>query len=253
MSTLSTPVADSAIMLRRNLKHTLRNPVTVFNAILFPIVIMLMFVKVFGGAFSVGDDYIDYATPGLLVMAVSYGLGATATAVNDDMTKGIINRFKVMDVSRGSVLTGHVVVTTVRCVVACAAIVAVAFAMGFSPEASALHWLGAIGLVVLLSFAAGWLTVALGLAAKSVESAGMATVPLIMLPFLSSAFVPADTMGAGVRQFAEYQPFTPIIETLRGLLAGNPSGGDALAALAWCVGFAVLGYVWAVSTFKKRA
>ncbi|MFF3488518.1 ABC transporter permease [Streptomyces sp. NPDC002701] len=253
MSTLSTPVADSAIMLRRNLKHTLRNPVTVFNAILFPIVIMLMFVKVFGGAFSVGDDYIDYATPGLLVMAVSYGLGATATAVNDDMTKGIINRFKVMDVSRGSVLTGHVVVTTVRCVVACAAIVAVAFAMGFSPGASALHWLGAIGLVVLLSFAAGWLTVALGLAAKSVESAGMATVPLIMLPFLSSAFVPADTMGAGVRQFAQYQPFTPIIETLRGLLAGNPSGGDALAALAWCVGFAVLGYVWAVSTFKKRA
>src|SRR5262249_8423820 len=131
MSTVSTPLADSAIMLRRNLKHTLRNPTTVFNAVLFPIVIMLMFVKVFGGAFSVGDDYIDYATPGLLVMAVSYGLGATATAVNDDMTKGIINRFKTMDVSRGSVLTGHVVVTTVRCLVAEAAIIGVAFAMGF--------------------------------------------------------------------------------------------------------------------------
>lgn len=253
MSTVSTPLADSAIMLRRNLKHTVRNPVTVFNAVLFPIVIMLMFVKVFGGAFSVGDDYIDYATPGLLVMAISYGLGATATAVNDDMTKGIINRFKVMDVSRGSVLTGHVIVTTVRCLVACAAIIAVAFAMGFRPDAGGLDWLGAIGLVVLLSFAAGWFTVALGLAAKTAESAGMATVPLIMLPFLSSAFVPSDTMGAGVRQFAEYQPFTPIIETLRGLLEGNPSSGDAIAALAWCVGFAVLGYVWAVSTFKKRA
>ncbi|MFH9818951.1 ABC transporter permease [Streptomyces sp. NPDC017230] len=253
MSTVSTALTDSSIMLRRNLKHTMRNPVTVFNGVLLPIVIMLMFVKVFGGAFSVGDDYIDYATPGLLVMAISYGLGATATAVNDDMTKGVINRFKVMDVSRGSVLTGHVVVTTVRCVVACAAIVAVAFAMGFDPEASGLEWLGAIGLILLLSFAAGWLTVAVGLAAKTAESAGMATVPLIMLPFLSSAFVPADTMGAGVRQFAEYQPFTPVIEALRGLLTGNPSSGDTFAALAWCAGFAVLGYVWAVSTFKKRA
>ncbi|MEU3911643.1 MULTISPECIES: ABC transporter permease [Streptomyces] len=253
MSTVSTPLADSAIMLRRNLKHTVRNPVTVFNAVLFPIIIMLMFVGVFGGAFSVGEDYVDYATPGLLVMAISYGLGATATAVNDDMTKGIINRFKTMDVSRGAMLTGHVVITTVRCLVACAAIVGVAFAMGFDPAASALDWLGVVGVVVLLSFAAGWLTVATGLAAKTVESAGLATVPLIMLPFLSTAFVPAETMGTGIRQFAEYQPFTPIIETLRGLLNGNPSGGDALAAVAWCVGLALLGYVWAVSTFKKRA
>ena len=253
MSALSTALTDSSIMLSRNVKHTVRNPVAVFNAVLLPIVIMLMFVKVFGGAFSVGDAYIDYATPGLLVMAVSYGLGATATAVNDDMTKGVINRFKVMDVSRGSVLTGHVVVTTLRCLVACTAIVAVAFAMGFDPAASALDWLGALGVVVLLSFAAGWLTVALGLAAKTVESAGMATVPLIMLPFLSSAFVPADSMGAGVRQFAEYQPFTPIIETLRGLLLGNLSSGDAYAAVAWCVGLALVGYLWAVSTFKKRA
>lgn len=253
MSTVSMPLADSAIMLRRNLKHTLRNPTTVFNAVLFPIVIMLMFVKVFGGAFAVGGDYIDYATPGLLVMAVSYGLGATATAVNDDMTKGIINRFKTMDVSRGSVLTGHVVVTTVRCLVAEAALIGVAFLLGFDPGASALDWLGAIGLLVLLSFGAGWLTVAMGLSAKSVETAGLGTVPLIMLPFLSSAFVPADTMGAGVKQFAEYQPFTPIIETLRGLIEGNPSGGDAIAAVAWCLGFTVVGYAWAVSTFKKRA
>ncbi|MFF4911030.1 ABC transporter permease [Streptomyces sp. NPDC001260] len=253
MSAVAMPLADSAIMLRRNVKHTLRNPTTVFNAVLFPIVIMLMFVKVFGGAFAVGEKYIDYATPGLLVMAVSYGLGATATSVNDDMTKGIINRFKTMDVSRGSVLTGHVIVTTVRCLVAEAALVGVAFALGFDPGAGALDWLGAIGLLVLLSFGAGWLTVAMGLAAKSVETAGLGTVPLIMLPFLSSAFVPADSMGAGVKQFAEYQPFTPIIETLRGLLAGHASGGHAAAAVAWCVGFTVLGYVWAVSTFKKRA
>ncbi|MFD5704380.1 ABC transporter permease [Streptomyces lasiicapitis] len=253
MSTISTTLGDSAIMLRRNIKHSMRNPITMFNAILLPIVLMLMFVKVLGGGFDVGVSYIDYATPGLLVMAISYGLGATATAVNDDMTKGVINRFKVMDVSRGAMLTGHVVITTVRALVACAAIVGVAFLMGFDPGASALDWLGVLGVVVLLSFAASWLTVAMGLAAKSVESAGMATVPLIMLPFLSSAFVPAETMDTGVRQFVEYQPFTPIIETLRGLLAGDPSGGDTLAALAWCVGIAVVGYVWAISTFKKRA
>ncbi|MFE3197959.1 ABC transporter permease [Embleya sp. NPDC055664] len=253
MSNVATAWADSTIMLRRNLKHTMRNPLVLFNAILFPIVLLLMFVKVLGGAFEVGESYIDYATPGMLVMAVSYGLGSTATAVNDDMTKGIINRFKAMDISRGAVLTGQVIVTTVRCLVACTAIIAVAFAMGFDPDASALDWLGVLGFVVLLTVAASWLTVALGLAAKSAESAGLATVPLIMLPFLSSAIVPADTMGAGVRQFAEYQPFTPIIETLRGLLAGDPSTGDALAGIAWCIGLALVGYVWAVSTFKKRA
>ncbi|WP_329112993.1 ABC transporter permease [Streptomyces sp. NBC_01465] len=253
MSTASITLADSAIMLRRNVKHTLRNPVTVFNAVLFPIVLMLMFVKVLGGGFSVGVPYIDYVTPGLLVMAISYGLGATATEVNSDMTKGVINRLKVMDVSRGAMLSGHVIMTTLRAVVACAAIIGVAFLMGFDPGASAVQWLGVLGMVVLLGFAASWLTVAMGLAAKTVESAGMATVPLIMLPFLSSAFVPADTMGAGVKQFVEYQPFTPIIETLRGLLAGNPQTGDTVAAVAWCLGIALLGYVWAVATFKKRA
>ncbi|WST82062.1 ABC transporter permease (plasmid) [Streptomyces sp. NBC_01136] len=253
MSSVSTSFGDSAIMLRRNFRHTVRNPVTVFNAVLFPVVMMLMFVYVFGGAFNVKGRYIDYAVPGLIVMAISYGLGATATAVNDDMTKGIINRFKVMDVSRGAVLTGHVVSTTVRSLIADAVIIGVGFAMGFRPHASFLDWLAAIGIMLLLGFGASWLTVAMGLAAKTVESAGLGTVPLIMLPFLSSAFVPADTMGTGMRQFAEYQPFTPIIETLRGLLEGSPSSGDTIAAVAWCVGLALVGYVWAVSTFKKRA
>lgn len=253
MSSASTAFGDAAIMLRRNFRHTARNPVTVFNAILFPIVIMLMFVYIFGGAIKVEGEYIDYAVPGLLVMAISYGLGPTAAAVNDDMTKGVINRFKAMDVSHGAVLAGHVVSTTLRALLADAAIIGVGFAIGFRPHASFLQWLAAIGIMLLLAFATSWLTVAMGLGAKTVESAGMATVPLIMLPFLSSAFVPAHTMGPGVRQFAEYQPFTPIIETLRGLLAGTPSAGDTYAALAWCVGLALVGYVWAVSTFKKRA
>jgi ABC-2 type transport system permease protein len=244
---------DSAIMLRRNFKHTLRNPTAVFNAVLLPIVIALMFVYVLGGAFNVGVKYINYATPGLIVMAISYGLSATALAVNTDMTKGIINRLKVMDISRGAVLTGHVVASMLRTLIAVAAIIGVALLIGFRSSASVLDWLGAIGIIALVSFAATWLTVALGLFSKTAESAGLATVPLILLPFLSSAFVPADTMGPGVRQFAEYQPFTPIIETLRGLLTGHPTVGNAIAALAWCVGIALVGYLWALATFKKRA
>ena len=244
---------DMTIMLRRNFKHTTRNPMTVFNAILFPIVIMLMFVYVFGGAVAVDADYIDYAAPGMIVMAVSYGLSATSLAVNADMTKGIINRFKVMDISRGAVLTGHVAATVLRTLVAIAAILGVALLIGFRPTAGPLDWLGAIGLILLICLATAWFTVALGLFATTPESAGLATVPLIMLPFLSSAFVPAETMGPGVRQFAEYQPFTPIIEALRGLLTGTPSTGDTIAAVAWCVGIGLVGYVWALTTFKRRA
>jgi ABC-2 type transport system permease protein len=244
---------DSTIMLRRNFKHTFRNPTAVFNAVLLPIVIMLMFVYVIGGAFNVGVHYVDYATPGMIVLAITYGLSATATAANSDMTKGIINRFKVMDISRGAVLNAQVIGTMLRSLIAIAAIIGVAFALGFRPSASLLDWLGATGFVVVVCVATSWLTVALGLAAKTPESAGMATVPLILLPFLSSAIVPADTMRAGARQFAEYQPFTPIIETLRGLLTGHPSGGHAIAALAWCAGIGLAGYLWALATFRRRA
>jgi ABC-2 type transport system permease protein len=244
---------NAIVMLRRNFKHIARNPMTVFNAVLMPVIVMLMFVYMLGGAFSVGVSYVDYATPGLILLAVCYGLGSTATAVNSDMTKGIINRFKVMDVSRGAVLTGHVVASVLTNVIAVGAIIGVAFLLGFRPAAGLLDWLGVIGVVLLLSFATSWLTVALGMAAKSVETAGLASVPLVMLPFFSSAIVPAEKMGPGVRQFAEYQPFTPIIETIRGLLGGTPSAGTAVVAVAWCVAIAVVGYVWARSTFTKRA
>lgn len=244
---------DALIMLRRNFKHTARNPVTVFNAVLLPVVIMLMFVYLLGNAFSVGVKYIDYATPGMILLAVAYGLGATATEVNDDMTKGIINRFRVMDVSRGAVMTGHVVVTMLRSLISIAAIIGVAFGLGFRPSASFGDWLAVIGIVVAACFATSWLTVAIGLAAKTPQSAAMATVPLVLLPFFSSAIVPAAKMGQGVRQFAEYQPFTPIIETLRGLLTGEPSASKAITAVAWCAGIALVGYLWSLATFTKRA
>jgi ABC-2 type transport system permease protein len=253
MSTTSAPLTDSRIMLRRNLKHIRRNPVTIFNGTLMPVVIMLLFVYVLGNAFNVGEHYVEYATPGLVLLAITYGLSATAVSVNSDMTKGIINRFKVMNVSRGAVLNGHVVATMLSCLIATAVIIGMAFALGFRSSASPLDWLGVIGIIVATAFAAAWLTVALGIAAKTPESAGLTVIPLILLPFLSSAIVPADKMGQGVRQFAEYQPFTPIIESLRGLLAGAPSGGYTAAALAWCAGIALVGYLWARATFNKRA
>jgi len=245
--------SHSMVMLRRNFKHIARNPTSVFNAVLMPVVLMFMFVYMLGRAFSVGVDYVDYATPGLVLLAVCYGLSGVATSVNSDMTRGIINRFKVMDVSRNAVLTGHVIASPLTNLIAIAALVGVAFLLGFSPAASFLDWLGVVGVVLLFGFAAGWITVAFGLAAKSPETAGMAVVPLVLLPFFSSAIVPADKMGAGVRQFAEYQPFTPIIETMRGLLNGTPSATTAITAIAWCVGLTLVGWLWARSTFTKRA
>ena len=253
MSTISTTLTDAATMVRRNAKHTMRNPVIWFNAILFPVVMMFMFVYVMGDGFDVGGgDYVDYATPGSIMLAVCYGMGATATAVNSDMTKGIINRFRIMDVSRAAVLAGHVVSTVLRTLLGMAAIIGVGFLLGFSPSASFGQWLALAGILVLAVVAVTWLTVAFGLFAKTPESAGFAAVPLIMLPFFSSAIIPADRMGPGIRQFAQYQPFTPITETVRGLFDGAPSTGTLITAIAWCVGIGVVGYAWAMSTFTKR-
>ncbi len=253
MSTISASWNDSRIMLRRNFKHIVRNPVTIFNGAVMPVVIMLLFVYVLGGAFSVGERYIEYVTPGMILLAITYGLSGTAVSVNSDMAKGIINRFKVMNVSRSAVLNGHVAATMAGNSIAIAAIIGVAFGLGFRSPATAGDWLAAIGIIVATAFAAAWLTVALGMAAKTPESAGLAIVPLLLLPFLSSAIVPAAKMGQGFRQFAQYQPFTPIIESVRGLLAGHPSGGYAAAALAWCAGIALVGYLWSRATFSRRA
>ncbi|WP_204078934.1 ABC transporter permease, partial [Planotetraspora phitsanulokensis] len=217
MNAISASLTDSATMLRRNLRHTTRNPLALFNAVIMPIVLMFLMVYVLGDAFSVGVNYADYATPGLIMTTICYGISPTAIAVNSDMTTGFINRLRVMRISRAAVLNAHVIVTMLRSLVAITVIIGVALLMGFRPEASFLQWLGVIGIIALTVLAIGWLTVAFGLAAKTPETAGLAAVPLMLLPFLSSAFVPADKMGPGARQFAEYQPFTSIIETLRGL------------------------------------
>lgn len=253
MNGFSDTLADSATMLRRNFRHTMRSPLALFNGIIMPMFLMFLMVYIFGDAFSVGVNYADYATPGLILTAICYGVGPTAIAVSSDMTTGFINRLRVMDVSRAAVLNAHVIATMLRSLVAIALLIGVALLMGFRPSASFTEWLGVIGIVALTVLAIGWLTVAFGLAAKSAESAGLAAVPLMLLPFLSSAFVPADKMGPGARQFAEYQPFTSIIETLRGLLTGAPSAGSAITAIAWCVGITLIGYLWARATFTKRA
>lgn len=246
-------MSNATTMLGRNFKHTVRNPITIFNSILLPVVMLLMFTFVIGGAFDIPGNYIDYITPGMIILTISYGLSATALGVNADMTKGIINRFKVMDISRSAVLTAHVASSMFRSLIGVAALIGVAFLVGFRPSANIVEWLGVIGLLVLVAFATSWITVALGLFAKSPESAGMVTVPLLMLPFFSSAIVPADTMIVGVRQFAEYQPFTPINEALRGLLSGDINTSSTVVAVAWCLGIALVGYLWSLSTFKKRA
>src|SRR5262249_56297609 len=214
---------DATIMLRRNFKHTVRNPVTVFNAVLFPIVLLLMFVYVIGGAFDVGVKYVDYLTPGIIILTICYGLSGTAVAVNSDMTKGIINRFKVMDISRSAVLSAHVAATLLRSLIAIAALIGVAFAMGFRPAASGPEWLGAIGLIVLVSFATSWFTVALGLAAKTPESAGRVAGPLGIFPLLRLPLGPAGTGGPGGRHVADYSTLLPPTSPLpRPLLATPP-------------------------------
>ncbi|RJL35983.1 ABC transporter permease [Bailinhaonella thermotolerans] len=253
MSAISASLSNSATMLRRNFRHTLRNPLTLFNAVVMPAFVMFLMVYVLGGGFSVGQDYVDYATPGMIIMAVGYGIGPTATGVNADMTTGFINRLRIMDVSRGAVLSAHVIATTLRTLVALVFVVGLAFLMGFSPSAGPAEWLGALGIVVLATLAISWLTIGAGLAAKSPEGAGMLGVPLMLLPFLSSAFVPADKMGPVVREFAEYQPFTPIIETLRAFLTGAPAAGTALTAVAWCAGLTLVGYLWSRRSFSRRA
>ncbi|MCA2223612.1 ABC transporter permease [Nonomuraea aurantiaca] len=253
MNAISASLADSRTMVRRNFRHTMRNPLALFNAVIVPIFVVFLMVYVLGGAFSVGGNYVDYATPGLIIMTIGYGIGPTATAVNSDMTTGFINRLRVMHVSRAAVLNAHVFEIMLRTLVAIAIIIGVALLMGFRPSASFPQWLGAIAVIALTVLAIGWLTVAAGLAAKSPESAGIFGVPLMLLPFLSSAFVPADTMGPGAREFAEYQPFTSIIEALRGFLTGAPSTGTAITAIAWCLGLSLVGYLWARATFTKRA
>ncbi|MGW7268819.1 ABC transporter permease [Streptomyces sp. NPDC054842] len=259
MSSLSLAVRDSNTMLRRNLLHARRYPSLTLNLLLTPVMLLLLFVYIFGDAMSAGlgggagrSDYIAYLVPGVLLMTIGSTTIGTAVSVSNDMTEGIIARFRTMDIHRGSVLIGHVVGSVLQSVMSVVLVGAVAVAIGFrSTDATVLEWLAACALIVLFSLALTWIAVGMGLVSPSAEAASNNAMPLIFLPLISSAFVPLHTMPGWFQPIAEYQPFTPAIETLRGLLLGTEIGNDGWLATAWCVGLAVLGYFWSASKFNS--
>ncbi|MGW0163785.1 ABC transporter permease [Streptomyces sp. NPDC003343] len=255
MSTLTHAVHDSTTMLRRNLKHAIRYPSVGLGSALTPILMLLLFVYAFGDSIGVGmgggrGTYVNYLTPGIIITGVAAGSMSTSIAVCSDMTEGIINRFRTMDITRSSFMTGHVIGSVIQTMVCMVPVVGVALAVGFRSGATPLEWLAAAGLLTAIAFAVTWLSVALGLISKTVESASNKPLLIQFLPFLGSAFVPADSMSPGLRWFAEYQPFTPMTETLRGLLSGSEIGDNGWISLAWCAGIALVGYVWSRSLFN---
>ena len=260
MTTLAYTVTDSATMLRRNLKHAQRYPVLTLMVAGIPIVLLLLFVFVFGSTLGAGlggvsggrAEYAEFLTPGILVLAIASAAQGTAISVAMDMNEGIIARFRTMSIARASVLTGHVVSAVIQTMIGLVLVVAVALLVGFRPDATVVEWTATLGVLVLTSFALSWLSVAMGLAATSVESASNLPMPLILLPFLGSGFVPTESMPAGLRFFAEYQPFTPIIDTMRGLLTGTEIGSSGILAVAWCAAIALVGYLWGRARYERR-
>jgi len=248
-------VADAATMLRRDFLHLRRYPIMAISGLITPTAMLLLFVFVFGGAMrsslGAGASYVNYLVPGILMMTLGSGCAATAIGVNMDMTEGIVARFRIMAITRTSVLTGRVIGSLVRTMLSVVLVIGIALIAGFRPTAGPAQWLAAFGFMALLTFALTWLALAFGMAAKSVAGANSSTLLLQFGPFISSGFVPPDTMPAGVRWFAENQPFTSMIETLRGLLLGTPIGHSAIVATAWCVAIALVGYVWARTAYSR--
>ncbi|GHJ38927.1 ABC transporter permease [Streptomyces sp. TS71-3] len=256
MSTLAYAVHDSTTMLRRNLKHAIRYPSVGLGSAMMPILMLLLFVYAFGDSIGAGigggrDAYVNYLTPGIIIMGVAAGSMSTSIAVCSDMTEGIINRFRTMNITRSSFMTGHVIGSVIQTMACMVLVVGVALAVGFRSGATPLQWLAAAGLLAAIAFAVTWLSVALGLISKTIESASNKPLLIQFLPFLGSAFVPADSMSPGLRWFAQNQPFTPMTETLRGLLSGSQIGDNGWISLAWCAGIALVGYAWSRSLFNS--
>ncbi|MGI5482402.1 ABC transporter permease [Streptomyces lavendofoliae] len=259
MSSLSLAVRDSSTMLRRNLLHARRYPSLTLNLLLTPIMMLLLFVYIFGDVMSAGmgggadrSAYIAYVVPGILMMTIGGTVVGTAVSVSNDMTEGIIARFRTMAIHRGSVLVGHVVGSVIQSVASVVLVGLVAVAIGFrSTDATALEWLAAFGLMALVALALTWIAVGMGMVSPNVEAASNNALPLIVLPLISSAFVPVDAMPGWFRPIAEYQPFTPAIETLRGLLLGTGIGHNGWLAVAWCLALTALGYFWSKAVFDR--
>jgi ABC-2 type transport system permease protein len=249
-------ITDSATMLRRQVKHIWRYPSLILTFAAVPVVFLLLFVYVFGGTMGagIGGDrtaYAGYLTPGIMITTIAGAAQGTAISVATDMAEGIIARFKTMAIARVSVLTGHVLGAMVQTFIAIAVVTGVAMLIGIRPSASALDWLGVVGVLIMFTFAVTWLSVALAMVSKSVTTASNLPMPLMTLPFLGSGFVPTESMPTGLRWFAEHQPFTPVIETLRALLAGRPAGSSFVEAAVWSAVIALAGYLWARRLYNR--
>ena len=265
MTTLATTVTDSTTMLRRELRHQLRYPSVTLMLIGMPVVFLLLFVFLLGGTLGAGlgdavagtaggrRAYLEYVTPGILLVAVAAVAQGTSISVAMDMTEGIVARFRTMSIARAAVLTGHVLGALIQTVLCVLIVLVVAMAIGFRPDATPVEWVAALGVLVLIAIALTWVTVALGMISRTVEGASNLPMPLLLLPFLSSGFVPTESMPSGVQWVAEHQPFTPFIETLRGLLLGDAIGSSAVATVIWCTVLTLGGYLVARSAYDRHS
>jgi ABC-2 type transport system permease protein len=244
---LTHTLSDSQVMVTRCVRRSLRNPEAFFTALVLPIVLMLLFVYVFGGDLATGGKYVNYVVPGLIVLCAGFGASTTAVAVATDMTNGIVDRIRSMPVFGSSLLVGHVVASVARNLVATVLVIGVGLGIGWRPTGSPFKWAAAAGMIALFVLALSWLAAAVGLLARTAEAATSFTMVLMFVPYVSTAFVPAHTMPAVLDDFARYQPFTPIIETMRGLWMGHTSTGVAVGHEAW-VAMLYCGFILAASS-----
>ncbi|RIX48748.1 ABC transporter permease [Paenibacillus nanensis] len=243
----------NAVFIGRSLRHSLRNVEALLMAIMLPIMLMLLFTYIFGGALDPTGNYVNYVVPGIILLCAGFGSSSTAVDVATDMTNGIIDRFRTMPIRAASVITGHVAASVVRNVLATCIVILVALLVGFEPSANVLEWLAAFGLIVLFILTFTWLFAAIGLVTGSPSAASGYGFALLFLPYLSSAFVPTHTMPSWIQGVANHQPITPVIETLRALLAGAPVGDNGWIALLWCAGLLLLALVWSAAAFRKKS
>jgi ABC-2 type transport system permease protein len=245
-------IDDSLAFVGRSVRHSVRSIDAVLTSVMLPVMLLLLFVYVFGGALNTGGRYVDYVVPGIILLCAGFGAATTAVSVNADMTTGVIDRFRSLPIVASGVLTGHVVASVLRNLVSTLLVLLVALLIGFHPHASALDWLGVAGVLLAFMLAISWIAACFGLLAKSPEGANAITFVVMFLPYLSSAFVPVHTMPAGLRAIAEHQPVTPIVETLRSLMLGT-GHGQPLTAMLWCGGLALAGIVSAGLLFRRAA
>ena len=246
-------LGDTTVLLGRSLRHITRSLDTVITTTIMPIAFLLLFVYVFGGAIDTGtDSYVTYLLPGILLITIASGISYTAFRLFQDMQSGIFERFQSMPIARASVLWAHVLTSLVANLTSLVVVVLVALLMGFRSGAGVLAWLAVVGILVLFTLALTWLAVIPGLSARSVDGASAFSYPLVFLPFISSAFVPTDTMPGPVRAFAEHQPVTSIVNTIRDLFTEQPVGSDIWTALAWCAGILAVAYMFAMVTYRRK-